>query len=471
VFCGFRGVKGSSGGRRAATSEKDFVYMLLEIFATGKLRKRSTEPGAGEDITSNSPVFSIFEMVRELGEGSPATEAAKLVQNCDFALVILPYRKTKGEDFDTSVYALMEYAYACGSGLPVILIAEDRVDSTHLGFATELHRWPSNIDRVSIQKQNKWESLHRDFKGLVEELRLKKPFVVGLPACKVDDFYREKLIPIILDWHEVKIYNHSILPLSSSYSPARGLDAWEDFGDIQKFPLHQPHRGLYFEVEEALLTGSRTRMDRFIKFAGRKHFHDSCLTRINKRFQRRLGAVPFRLVRFASLIPFEAYRAFSSNEDKKRGIARNLSILLQLFRLQQTKARGALINYDLFGFKTFYPYSMPTTIHAEQGPLNHNPSKTCGVWGILRSSGSLEPGESDDAFILGRNSDCVAVWAKHIDAVNMAKGGDKPIELFVSGSGAQFDNFFRIVGPRMRELLRAEAAQKAWKNVLDITGI
>src|SRR5215217_6447165 len=105
VFGGFRSVITDPN----ETSEKDFIYMLLEIFAKGKLSDESRQPGAGEGITSTpseTPLFDMFQLVREFGEGSPVTAAIELMRSSDFAIVILPYREPAEyrPSFQTSVY-------------------------------------------------------------------------------------------------------------------------------------------------------------------------------------------------------------------------------------------------------------------------------------------------------------------------------------------------------------------------------
>lgn len=477
VFCGFRGQKVDPTSRSPETSEKDFVYMLLEIFATGRLRPKSSKPGAGESITSEGPHHGMFHLIREFGEGSPVRASAKLIQESDVAMVILPRRQLRGEeqeDFDTSVYALMEYAFACGTGIPVLMIAEEGIDATRLGFATELHRWWSDIDREAIKEPQRWPNLYRDFRSVVQDFLLRKPFTVGLPDYRTDAFYREKLIPLVLNWHEVSIYNHSILPLSSSFCPAgesiNSESDWVTFNKVQEHHLVQPHRGLYFEVEETLLTGSRTRLDSFIEAVPSDTFDSHCLDRINERVQLKPPVSQFNLIRFASLVPYDAYTAFPSENDRRKSLARNLSVLLQAFRLNRWQAERNRINYQLFGIKTYYPYSMPTTIYAERERLNGKANKIAGVWGFLRSSGS-ETRDGDDAFIIGQNSDSVKVWRKHIDAINATTGHDMPVPLFVPGSGAQFEEFFQLVGPEMRDLLKEEIVTRGWTDVLKITGI
>jgi hypothetical protein len=478
VFGGFRSIITDPN----ETSEKDFIYMLLEVFATGNLKDESREPGAGEHITSlpaEEPLFDMFHLVREFGEGSPVTAAIELMRNSDFAIVILPYRKRVAyrPSFQTSVYALMEYAYAAATGLPVLVIAEHPVDTSQLAFSTELHRWPSNITRKTLKKRTQWESLHNDFKEHLKKFKLKKRQMTGLPEYRIDEFYRERLIPLLLNWHDIQIYNHSILPLSSSFLPvgeSQPGDPWEKFDGVQEYPQSQPFRSLYFEVEEALLIRSSIRVRQLAEAVEAGTFDNDFLQRIYERVDGGSNKEPFVLTRYASLIPEEAYAAFKEDEDKaKRALARNLSILLQLYRLQTWEnEKRHRIEYNLFGLKTYYPYSMPTTIYAERDHGEGSPAKTSGVWGFLRSSGTSEPSESDDAFIIGQNTDSVEVWKRHIQIVRDTDAEEKPRPLYVAGEGARFDEFCSLIGPTMCNLLRQEIERReGWDDVLRLTGL
>jgi hypothetical protein len=341
VFCGFR------NGTDEEASERDFVYMLLKIFAHGGLDDASRRPGAGLNITSTPPLFDLFRLVREFGSESPIEAATKLMKECDFAIVILPYR-VEGK-FQTSVYALMEYAYALGTGLPVFLVVEDKVEISQLGFASERNRWKADLDRDSIKLDKHWPSLREEFIDFLQKNWLKKPLMAGLTEYKIDDFYREKLIPLVLDWHDIKIYNHSILPLSSSYRPAgdpQPPDQWEDFNGVQEMARTQPYRSLYFEVEEALLTKSKLRIERLRELVARDTFNDQLIEQIYNRIEAISNGEPFSLTRYASVIPYDAYSVFKDEEGflQRRALARNFSILLQMCRLEaRWKKKGELI--------------------------------------------------------------------------------------------------------------------------------
>lgn len=473
VFCGFHGLDDSTNGG----SEKDFAFRLLEIFATGQLQAAHLTDGIGSAITSVSPLFGQFYLSRQLEDGGPIQAAKLLVESCDFGIVILPYRPTGHKQSalkdGTSIYALMEYAYACGAGLPVLLVAEHPLGPESLGFAGELHRWPSHLDRKSIKKKEQWNILQQDFQNAVNKFRLRKSIATGFPKCRVDEFYRDHLIPLVMDWHEVRIYNHSVLPLSSSFNPpalAESANFLEDFNGVQKYHLNQPHRMLYFELEEALLTSSLARILHMVSLLPENTFTPQLIERIRRRFTSDSLKEAFSIRRFASLIPDEAYQILTDVEDQTRATMRDFSLLLQLYRLHQWQCDNLRVNYRLFGFRTYYPYSMPTTVYAERELVNGKAEKTAGIWGFLRSGGSLDPGKDDDAFIIGRNCKAVEVWERHLREVE-PKDGIEPTPLFLPGSGAEFGVFFRLIGPEMRERIRGQIERRNWQNVLDVTGV
>jgi hypothetical protein len=476
VFCGFRGLI-HSGEKRS--TEKDFVYRLLKIFHTGSLNKTSLRKGVGENLTAGSPLFGKFYFVEELGEGNPVTADKQLLDSCDFALVILPNRpahsQTKTGDFPTSNYALMEYGLVCGADMPGIVIAERGVPIDKLGFAPLLHRWPDDIDDHTIRTKVQQRKLKRFFDKILVSFYLKKPLMSGLPKYKVDEFYRDYLIRLLLQWHEIRIYNHSILPLSSSFDPANlGVtngSPWEDFNGVQAYYARQPHRALYFELEEAILTGSDSRLRRLVDTLGHRAFSAELLSEIDSRARLKRLQQFFSLLRYASLIPSDVWRTLDPN-NRKRAVARNLSVLLQMFRIQRAVNRRLRVRYELYGFQTAYAHSMPTTIYAEHSQREKGAVKKCAsVWGFLRSSASLDPRERDDAFIVARNCPCVDVWERHLDEVGGKEGEVEPRLLLSPGRNADFGAFFELIGDQMKNLLRGELTRRNWRAVLRTAGI
>lgn len=472
VFCGFR-----AKGRKA--SEKDFVYRLLEIFETGKLKPSSLKSGVGRNLTARSPVFGKFYLVEELGEDNPVVADIQLLNICDLALVILPNRKisavSRMQDYPTSVYVLMEYGLVCGANIPGIVIAEKGVPIDKLGFAPLLHRWPDDIDNKTIRDEIQQKRLKTFFDKIVKSYYLKKPLVAGLTKYGVDEFYRNHLIPLLLQWHDVRIYNHSILPLSSSFDPAdnelEGQTAWDTFKGVQSQYASQPHRTLYFELEEALLTGSSARIQRMVKTIGRA-VYDPKLLSLLRRPQIAARSKRFSLSRHASLVP-STLLDILSGEEKARVVARNLSILLQMVRLNREYKKGKHVNYELHGFKTLYPYSMPTTVYAEyeRKPLGGDSKRTAGIWGFLRSDASLEQPDRFDAFIIARNSGCVGVWERHLDEISRQDWGAEQRQLIYPNQPANFKAFFELVGDEMKDDLRQEIRDRKWSAVLKEVGL
>jgi hypothetical protein len=290
----------------------------------------------------------------------------------------------------------------------------------------------------------------------------------------VDEFYRDHLIRLLWQWHDIRIYNHSVLPLSSSFDPAGRQPAsgsvWEDFNGVQAHYARQPHRALYFELEEAILTGSNSRLRRLITALGGTAFNQGLLHEVANRAKLRKLRKSFSLARYASLIPSEVYGILSA-ENKKRALARNLSVLLQMFRIQRANQRGLRVEYELYGFRTFYPYSMPTTVYAEQKRQENGDNKKCAsVWGFLRSAGSLDPNERDDDFIVARNRDCVRVWERHLEEIAAKERDGEPRLLLSPGQDADFAAFFELVEDEMKALLRNEVVRRHWRAVLKTAG-
>jgi hypothetical protein len=455
VFCGF--------SRKTNAGERDFAYRVLEALDKGTISSAPGNQHPGSELATERPLMGKFYLVRELGERTPVQEARSLIQTCDFAVVILPRRRNR----ETSTYALMEYALACGAGLPAIVIAEQDIGTNRLGFAQELHRWLPNIDRGKLTTDtNLQKELHSCFKSILREYHLLKPFVSGWPKRNVDRFYHEHLIPLVLNWHEIGIYNHSVLPLSSSLDPAdidpREVDAWETFHGVQPEPKAQPYRALYFELEEAILTGSTARLLRLVNLVGAE-VYDSELSKqvCNPAFLKAIRR-SFALTRYASVVPSDVYRIHADPRDKKRALARNLSILLHMYRLDKWQHSGVRVNYRLYGFKTYNPYSVPTTIFAQRTNQDGEAEKAQAVWGFLRTGEYTDRHLDDDAFIVARNMDCVRVWGKHIEEV----GDNKIVPLFVPGHGANYQGFEGLVGKPMWKLIRGQFEERGWRDSL-----
>ena len=114
---------------------------------------------------------------------------------------------------------------------------------------------------------------------------------------------------------------------------------------------------------------------------------------------------------------------------------------------------------------------MPTTVYAENKQQEDGGRGRCAsVWGFLRSAGSLDPNERDDAFIIARNRDCVQVWERQLEQIAAKERDGEPRPLLSPGQDADFPVFFELVGDEMKTLLRDELTKRNWRAVLKTAG-
>ena len=420
VFCGFSEPKDID----IRKDEILFAYRVLQLVDSEALdstaRKTKLTNKELEKIKKEfrqasiykSPLFGKFNVFGLPPKGK--TFAQHLLDELegdkyDYSIVIMPSRNcefsegTSCEQSRTTPFVKMEYALAEGIGKCPVVIIEKGVPDDEVKLVNQ--PFPFDITKESILESNRWSAIHQRLKQLEQTAIEESKMNFGLIA-KVEDFYL-RFCRYLLSATKVQIFNHSLLPIGGNYDQNdKGINELL----VEEMPLCT--RDLYFELEEALLSESVERLNRFLKFFKKRNIGDLKEAMISRvREFDRYREKTFVMKRVVS-VPDAAM--FGENHVPEKVIQRYKSIYRQIGRIEKRQAESnhrpnasLLINYALAAFQTRTLHPFPTTVH-----ITHEGNAESSIWGFLRSHWEETP--ANDHFVIARNGSVVKVFEQHV---------------------------------------------------------
>lgn len=449
VFCGFLT---NSADPNIKCSEKDFAYKLLCVFDHGKLTEDEGKPKIGDQCLNHEFLIDNFKngryefrLAQEWSSQNPASSSMEIIKDSDLIVGIFAKRD---EGFETSLYTMLEVAAAHGHQVPILPVIEDSVPEKSLSMLKDCFSWHRKVNRQDFEDREKCEYLQRAFASAVNTALLHRKKIKTLDETEVDKLYVH-LIDTLLWSQSVKIYNHSALPVCSGLDPfAQGDSFFSDFKGVLKLPWTQfPHRALYFEVEEALVTWNWVRVEQLLGDIGKKWFKPE--HQIVKRIRevKEDSKKRITLHRAASVMTEAEYNILSSSTEVgdqnkcQEALARIASLIAQVWRLGQAETEKNPIEYTLTVFPTISTQSSPTTVYA----LRESGTKRLqrGIWGFLRG-----PDDEVDRFIYAQNDEAVDIWKEYVSSFFDRHGKQYNAQKMYVKEAPYLQNLFKIVGKK-----------------------
>jgi len=345
-----------------------------------------------------------------------------------------------------------------------------------LHFIGELTRWFSGVTRQDIGEADLAQRFCREFRINWQETRFTRRHLKVLKGKEVDKLY-EELTYTLLESNSFHIYNHSSLPLCSQMDPfARAKPWYSDFCGLLDTWKQVKNRALYFETEEALITGSWARVNRLVNEMGKSDFKGQPIIGEIKKTRRKAALGTERLLtlyRAASIVSGAEYEHAKKIHNiivKRRILARYASIVAQLYRLRGRSKH----HYTLNLFPTVATQSVPTTLYAGIGDGDED-EHLRGIWGFLRTPGGRRNSPFRDRFIVADNHAIVDVWKEHVDEYLGENKVQRGVKTVFANDEAYLDVLFDIIGYQAgRDLLsflkELKLSYKSGKIVEDCAG-